>query len=175
MKRDGLLFWRVRIVFFSQKKGVCAMLWLYTSILILISWLIGLLHMSRVSKSEHGKLRKDRFIQRVWLYTITLTVTFLTGSFQKIISDHLPNLPSPLNQIFLIGMTGTFLYWIFVISFSYLDAFWYQQVRYDMRFRKSLFYWIALPIVYSSLYLYWVMILSVWAIYIYLLQQAFSM
>ena len=131
------------------------MAWIILVLLILFAWVAGQIHMSLVPTSEHALLDKNRLHWRVWTYSAPLAGTWAVVIFVRNVLE-----PWVFSLGLLFAAIAVILF-LFVLIFSYMETFWYHKAPQDS-VRRKLFYGIALPILYSSLWLYWVAIVPIW-------------
>ena len=154
------------------------MLWYGLATLLIVSWLIGKVHMLLVSTSEHGGLDEKRLGVRIWTSTTPLVGVWALFSHMHS-QDILKNQSPYFKEILLLLLSGSLMYWFFNSVFSSIEVHWYQGSNFHIKsndgnkktfLRKKLFSWFVLPILFSAPYLYWIMMIPVWIMMIYALQ-----
>ena len=134
-------------------------------ILLVVIWTMGFLHMRRVPKKEHGKLSYERSRDRTKLYWSTLAATWVvTVVLLKEI------LPVKLSTI--LGINDDIVSFLFIAlpaltfiiyALSHLESHWYKNISKSSKsLRRNTFYWFGLPLLYASLYTYWVLFFVTW-------------
>ncbi len=128
---------------------------------LLLAWVIGRLHISRVPPGEVGKLGRQKLAQRVAVYVAPLALVTVAGTFRDITA----RLASG-ERTALIALTSLAAYFfILIATLSYLEVFWYRSRPKGGR-RHVFFRDVCLPVLYSSLYLYWITIAPAWLLFL---------
>ena len=132
------------------------------SVLLIIAWVIGRIHIALIDRHEVGKLTQAWFTQRVIIYVGALGAIFaFPNTHNAFLAGFGTRTPTPFSLLLFcsIVLAGV------IVSFSYLETFWYHAKHTSKAVRRrKIFELVFLPILYSSLYLYWVTLLPGWAI-----------
>jgi len=136
---------------------------LVAMMMLVAAWEIGRFHISRVDASEVGKLTSEEFKQRLIVYGAPLGALFgVLGTFDSVV-DQL-SMSNRLWFLVLVSLSGMFALVIFTAS--YLEAFWYRSPMLSRARRRKVFEVVCLPVLYSSLYLYWLPLIAAWLLFI---------
>ena len=133
-------------------------------LILTIAWIIGRFHISCVDPSEVGKLNQARFTARMFVYLGPLSAMFVVlGTFEKVIENL--SARSRLSFTTLLAISGMFAF--VILGLSFLETFWYRsRILSKTSYRSKFFRGICLPVLYSSLYLYWAVLIPVWILFI---------
>jgi len=131
-------------------------------LLLVLAWVIGRVHISLVHKDEVGKLTQAWFTQRVIIYGGALGAIFAwPNTYNLLITGFTGKSPTAFSLLLFSSIVFAGI----VVSFSYLETFWYHAKHISKAVRRrKMFKSIFLPILYSSLYLYWFALIPAWAI-----------
>lgn len=128
--------------------------------IIISSWLVGSAHMGLTESDEHGLLTQKRFYSRVLIYSLFLFVTLPSHQLLSVNKNAIGIMSKELSLFLTISTVNFF---VFIVGLSYLEAFWFKVMTGRERTgRISFFYKIGLPILYSSLYFFWILIILIW-------------
>jgi hypothetical protein len=129
-----------------------------------VAWSIGGIHISLVGSKEVGQLTPERFKERINVYGIPVgSLIGVLGTFGSVIQD-LPVF-GRVSLAVLASSAGAF--GLLVLGFSYLEAYWYHTDTLPVDgLRRRAFKFVSLPMLYSSLYLYWFALVPAWLIFI---------
>ncbi len=132
--------------------------------ILVFAWVVGRIHISLVDPSEVGKLTSPAFTARIVVSLAPLSALFMVlGVFEEIV-DKLPKISKQL-FIILVAVSGMLAAVIAVLSF--MEVFWYQsRVLPKTSRRRKFFRIVCMPMLYSSVYLYWVPLIWAWLLFI---------
>lgn len=120
--------------------------------------------MSLVPRSEHGKkMTKERLAWRTKTYSIPIAAAWVVYYF--LVPTSVSELSSDVKSLAVCIAVDSIILFFFVLVFSYMEVFWYREIP-ENSFRNRLYYHVALPILYSSLWLYWFFVGTIWVFFV---------
>jgi len=139
-------------------------------LVLVTAWVIGRLHISFVDSREVGRLTADWFKWRKSVYGVPagalVAALAVSGPVLKELS-----LSARLS--FVVLFVTSLAFGLLVIGLSYLEALWYKSEALPQNSRRRwLFNVFCLPVLYSSLYLYWLTLIPAWLLFIVALVKA---
>ncbi len=128
------------------------------------AWVVGRIHISLVDPSEVGKLTPAHFTARMIVSFGPLSALFVVlGVFREIFD--LLSRKGRLCLVVMLGVSGLFA--VVIAIFSLMEVFWYQaKVLPSHSRRRRFFKAVCLPVLYSSVYLYWAPLILAWLLFI---------
>ena len=156
------------------------MLWYNLFLLLILSWLIGKMHMRLVPEEEHGRLNEKRLKVRIWSSS-TPFVAIWTLFYVMYSKGIIKSQPQLFIENLSILLSAALMYWFFNSVLSSIEVYWYQGEHLNLKnddgsekvfLRKKVFYWTVLPILFSAPYLYWVLMIPAWVMIIYIFQKS---
>ena len=129
-------------------------------IALVVTWCIGYARMIILGRPDGFWLSEGKFAERSALYGGFLAATWIV--FRAA--------PKPISK--LVGVSAVTLLRLaasavlftgLVVTLSFLEAYWAVHLCecYD---RLLVFKWLGIPLLYGSLYLYWIVIVPLWFI-----------
>lgn len=129
-------------------------------IALIASSCIGFARIMILGGPDVNWLSKDKFVERATIYGTFLAATWIVfRAAPKPISAH-----SGVSAVTLLHLaTSAVLFTCLVVTLSYLGAY-LAPLLSPNSVRLGVFKWLGYPLLYGSLYLYWIVIVPLWLI-----------